>query len=64
MVNTPMSQLLEDNLCHRDVQGNTIEAGLCKSNHIQFELATIMGYMPVMEAVVSMFQDHTTKLGR
>ncbi|KAJ5656625.1 Major facilitator superfamily domain general substrate transporter [Penicillium longicatenatum] len=58
MVNTPMSQLLEDNLCHRYIRGaakgTTFKAGLCKNNHIQFELATIMGYMPVMEALVSL----------
>lgn len=61
MVNTPMSQLMEDNLCHQYVQGNTVKEGFCKNNHIQFELATIMGYMPVMEAVVSMFQGRANK---
>lgn len=64
MVNTPMSQLLEDNLCHRYVQGDAVKTVICKNNHIQFELATIMGYMPVMEAVVSMFRERTTKPGR
>ncbi|KAJ5897641.1 Major facilitator superfamily domain general substrate transporter [Penicillium tannophilum] len=53
MVNTPMSQLLEDNLCHRYIQGDAVKTGICKNNHVQFELATIMGYMPVMEAVVT-----------
>ncbi|KAJ5945588.1 hypothetical protein N7454_002427 [Penicillium verhagenii] len=51
LLNTPLSQLIEDNLCHRYTHERTVAQGFCKSDYIQLELANINGYIPVMEAV-------------
>ncbi|KAJ5618026.1 hypothetical protein N7537_003140 [Penicillium hordei] len=53
LLNVPLTQLIEDNICSRYAQGAPTEE-LCKSDKIQSKLAYLNGCLPLVEAVVGL----------
>ncbi|OQE02299.1 hypothetical protein PENSOL_c002G05666 [Penicillium solitum] len=53
LLNVPLTQLIEDNMCRRYAHGAPTEE-LCKSDKIQSKLAYLNGCLPLVEAVVGL----------
>lgn len=51
LLNVPLTQLIENNLCSRYAEGAPTKE-LCKTDKIQSKLAYLNGYLPLVEAVV------------
>lgn len=56
LLNVPLTQLVEDNICSRYSQGAPTEE-LCKSDKIQSKLAYLNGCLPLVEAVVGTYYE-------
>ncbi|KAJ5218038.1 uncharacterized protein N7498_000137, partial [Penicillium cinerascens] len=52
ILDIPLTQLIEDNICSRYAQQGTTTDRHCKTDDIQFKLAYLNGNLPLVEAVV------------
>ncbi|KAJ5316081.1 hypothetical protein N7476_006388 [Penicillium atrosanguineum] len=55
ILNVPLTQLIEDNICSRYAQQGTPTERHCKTDDIQSELAYLNGNLSLVEAVVGLF---------
>ncbi|KAJ5497819.1 Major facilitator superfamily domain general substrate transporter [Penicillium expansum] len=53
LLNVPLTQLIENNLCSRYAEGAPTK-DLCKTDKIQSKLAYLNGYLPLVEAVIGL----------
>lgn len=56
LLNVPLTQLIEDNICSRYSQGAPTEE-LSKSDKIQSKFAYLNGCLPLVEAVVGTYYE-------
>lgn len=55
LLNVPLTQLIEDNLCSRYARQGAPAEELCKTDKIQSRLAYLNGCLPLVEAVVGTY---------